>query len=573
MVVLVLSVYSYPALRTTIATRSFRLPPVTAPDEGLYLSISHLRQTSDKAIVNPYYHVPVPSPVSYLKFRLGPSLFGLLNDVLGHRIWLALLLWNLSCWLALCLAAMWLFDRFLPYRSIALVSVGIVLMTVFSFDGAWRQITAFFHGSQFWLSGDLPYIRPFSPQFAIPLLVCYVGLQIRALGGKHLATWGLMAVLQFAAFAALPYTTLIMAGTTAIAVIYFAFSRDRALSWSVLLGYLFVCGFSDLAFAMRGAGGLGLSFPDKGSLVRFQPALILPIIGKTWILIVSMVIAVIITKRLRPEIKWTIVGLGVTNAALAFGDAFLSERAFLMGNHIPYFYNATLVILVTFVVSAWIPNTERAIQSVRIVSIVITVACFGSGAMMAEGNRLSTLAYNREESDLAQWFARGQVSSNDLVITRFANAFYDNCEWIPLLSDAEVLYCRNAQLTLTPRQNEEIQRFREVLYLYLDGKDQDWVKTTTQFERYGLYGEVSSFHTPVERSERIAALRNRMLPLFESIEHRDPFVTGYFRRFRRVWILQNREEQHFSTSRLSSFLDITAEENTGTLLVTVATPK
>src|SRR5262245_45255265 len=72
----ILSIYSYPALRAGIATKTLRLPPVTAPDEGLYLSISDIQRDSAGRLVNPYYHLVVPSPVSYLKFRLGPSLFG-----------------------------------------------------------------------------------------------------------------------------------------------------------------------------------------------------------------------------------------------------------------------------------------------------------------------------------------------------------------------------------------------------------------------------------------------------------------------------------------------------------------
>jgi hypothetical protein len=144
---LILAIYSYPALRNTIATKTLRLPPVTAPDEGLYLSISDLQRDTAAAIVNPYYHVPVPSPVSYLKFRLGPSLFGELNRLLGHRTWYALFLWNLLCWLALCWAGFWLFRSFLPNPSISLVIAGVSLITLFSFEGVWREVAALIHMS------------------------------------------------------------------------------------------------------------------------------------------------------------------------------------------------------------------------------------------------------------------------------------------------------------------------------------------------------------------------------------------------------------------------------------------
>ena len=573
LVTLILSIYSYPTLRTTIATENLRLPPVTAPDEGLYLSISNLHRQSDGAIVNPYYHVAVPSPVSYLKFRLGPSLFGVLNHLLGERIWYALFIWNLLCWLALCLSAIWLFERFLPCPSVPLISAGAALITVFSFEGVWREITALIHGSPMWLSGGLPYIRPFSPQFAIPLLVLYVGLQIRALTEKSISAWVFMAALQFAAFAALPYTTLMMAGTTAIAVLYFALAHPRALPWRQLLGFVFVCGVSDLAFAMRGSSGFGLSFPNNGSLIRFQPALLSPAIGKTWVLIACLVVCAALSKKLRPGAKWTLVGLGITNIVLALGDAFLSERAFLMGNHIPYFYNSTLVILFVFVVSVWIPDTARGRRLTSIASLAIVVVCCGSGLILAEGNYKSNLTFNREQADLSRWLAQGQVAANDLVITRFSNSSYDDCEWIPLLSNAEVLYCRNAQLTLTAEQNRELQRFREVLYLYFDGKDHLWLENATQFEPYGLYGEISSFHTSAERSARIAALRREMQPFFEQIERRDPAITGLFHQFRRVWVIERRGDDGFQDQRLRTYMDIKRREDAGSLNVSMAEPK
>ena len=570
-VCIILSIYSYPALRSTIATKSLLLPPVTAPDEGLYLSISQLRETNNSAIVNPYYHVAVPVPVSYLKFRLGPILFGLLNRVLHYRIWWALFAWNLFCSLGLCLSAIWLFERFLPNFSTTIVAAGVTLITIFSFEGALHCVTALMHRSQALFPDNLPYIRPFSPQFVVPLIVCYVGLQIRALSRRSVSSWALMAVVQFVAFAALPYATIIMAGTTAVAALYFVFARFRELPWSILLSFLLVCGFLDLTFAMRGSGSFGLSFPGHTSVISFQPALLARSIGKTWILIAILVVIVATTKKLRPEIKWTLVGLGLTNIVFALGDAFVSERIFLLGVHIPYFYNSTLVILLMFIASAYMPNSGRALRFIRIGSLAIIVACFVLGFAMAEGNHVANLGFNLEQSDLAQWFARNEVSADDLVITQFSTTAYDDCEWVPLLSSAEVLYCRNAQLTLTAQQNRGVQRLREVLYLYFNGKDQQWLENATQFESYGLYGEISSFHTPAERLERIIFLRNEMRPYFKEVEDRAPSVTGFFRGFRRIWIVQKRDDPQFVNSRLGSYLDIKNRETAGTLIIAEAT--
>jgi len=134
---------------------------------------------------------------------------------------------------------------------------------------------------------------------------------------------------------------------------------------------------------------------------------------------------------------------------------------------------------------------------------------------MAHGNYKANLPYNVEQADLSNWFTRGQVSPNDLIITQFESSQYDDCEWIPLLSSAQGLYCRNAQVILTPDQNRDVQRLREVFYLYFDGKDHQWLETSSQFARTGLYGELNSFRTPEELAARIVALRQEMRPLFE----------------------------------------------------------
>lgn len=571
-IAIILVIYSYPAVRTALTTRCLRLPAVSAPDLGLYLSISKLEKSPDGALSNPYYHIRVPYAVSYLKFRSGPALFGLLNRLFEGRIWLTLFVWNLLWWFLLCLAAIWLFDRFLPSSSVALVLAGVCLLTLFSVEGFGRVFSAWTHLSPAWLVSWLPYIRPFAPQIIVPLLVCYLGIQIRALSGASLRVWSMMAFLQFAAFTAFPYATLMMAGTTAVAAIWYAFAGPRN-SWRVLLGFLLVCGFADIAFALHGSGGFRLSFPDQSSLIRFQPSLLGGLIGKLWFLTGVLVVAIALSRKLSPDVKWPLLGMGLTNMLFKLGDAFVTERVFFLSDHMGYFFQSTIIILFVFLVSAYIPRTAQALRLTRIACLAIVILCSVSGLLIAEGNYRTNLPYNLEQADLANWMERGKVSSNDLVITQFETTHYDDCEWIPLLSEAEVLYCRNAQLTLTPEQNREVQRFREVLYLYFDGKDHQWLESTTHFERYGFYGEVTSFRNREEQNARIMALRKEMLPFFDQIEHQDPSVQAFFRRFQRVWIIQNRENPAFVNERLGSYLGLKEQETDGSLVVTPAEPR
>jgi hypothetical protein len=114
-----------------------------------------------------------------------------------------------------------------------------------------------------------------------------------------------------------------------------------------------------------------------------------------------------------------------------------------------------------FLVSAHLPAAVRPLRLVRVAAVTVLVFCVAFGSLMAQANYKANLPYNLEQADLSNWFARGQVSAKDLILTQFETSRYDNCEWIPLLTDAEVLYCRNAQVILTPDQNRDVQRLRK----------------------------------------------------------------------------------------------------------------
>ena len=153
----------------------------------------------------------------------------------------------------------------MPRPTVELVLAGVALLMLFGVDEVGRFITAWIHLSPTWFSGGLPYIRPFTPQVILPLLLFYVGLQIRALSGKNLLVWGLMAFLQFVAFTAFPYATLIMAGTTAAAALWYIIALARYSAWRVVLCFFLVCFLADVAFALHGSGGFHFGFPDPDS--------------------------------------------------------------------------------------------------------------------------------------------------------------------------------------------------------------------------------------------------------------------------------------------------------------------
>ena len=168
----------------------------------------------------------------------------------------------------------------------------------------------------------------------------------------------------------------------------------------------------------------------------------------------------------------------------------------------------------------------------------------------------------------------GQVAADDLVISQ-----YDACGWVPFLTKAQVLFCRNAQAMLTPQQNRDLQRDREAWYLYFNGKDSEWLESVVsdpnsvhRLENYGMYGEVSSY-LGEQRTRQVAYVRGQLRPLLESIGRRDPAAVGFLRSFKRVWILQDKHAPVFVRDRLSDYMDIHSEETSGGLDILSATPK
>ena len=570
----VLAIYSYPALRTAVATQSMRLPAVSEPDLGLYLSISEIERQGDGTFVNPYYHIGVPANAGgYLKFRSGPVLFGFLNAMLGGRLWWTLFAWNLLWWGLLFITIIWFFERFLPKPPVGLPLVASTLLMLVSIEGLGRFIGALLNSSSMPFVGGLPYLRPFAPQVMMTLFVCYVGLQVWAMSDKTLTPWCLMALLQFVALTNFPFCTLMMAGISTVAVGWYLLHNRCKAAWIKVAGFALGCFLLDGAFVQHGFSRLGLGFTGSGALIKIQPSLVGKSIGKLWVLTALLVCLTALTRRLRPEIKWTLVGMGVSNILFVLGDAVVSESVFYVSQHIGYFYQPTIIILSIFLVSVYVPQAPSSDALVRVVLLTALGVSFVYALAMADGNYRLNYLYNSEQRDLAEWFAKNKVEASDLVVTQFSGLQYDACEWIPLLSKAEVLYCRNAQLTLTAEQNRDIQRYREVLYLYFEGKDSQWLQTHSDFERYGLYGELESYRKPEERAARVIEVRAEMLPFFDRVENSDPSVKAFFRTFRRVWIVQKREDKILSERRLVSYFDPVETDEQGILTITMAVPK
>lgn len=580
-IALILGIYSYPALRTTAVTGSRLLPPISAPDPSLYLNISTIKSGSAE-IVDPYYGVALPAArLGYLKFRLAFLMFGRLHQLLGGNLWWSMLVWNWLWWAALSVAVVWLFRQFLPDASPALVVMGLSLVMLFNFGVLQNQISAWLHPGSLRGFRDVvfPYIRSFFPQVPIPLVVVYLILQIRALQSNRLPYWVAMGLIQLIAFMIFPYAMLMMAGISLVSVIAFVWPgrwQNRPLPLTRALLFAFACGIADLFFVFHGNQTMRSGAPGQYALVHLQVSLLPHRIGGMWMILAALTAGLFFIRDLAPEIRWPIAGLALTNLFFLLGDAFFSETTLQVSHHAGYFVHTTASILFMFLMSAGIRRFHRFAPQLRWALMLCGMFLLINGALVAHATYLQFLPGNQELAQLANSLRSAQPQSDDLVVARSLNVD-DDCAWVSLLTPSHVLYCRNVQVLMSPEQNQQIQRFRQALYLYFTGKDPQWLEAilansnnTTELTRLTFLGQVTV--DAAGRQQGIDAVRKELIPRLETAEHQDPDATGFFSHYRRVLVIDNLDQPYFAESRLSSYLAIQQRQTVGRLLILTCTP-
>lgn len=576
-VLVVIAFYVYPTFRVRVQLGPMPLPPVFAPDLSMYLNLSDMPAAGEGQILNPYYRIPVPANgAGYLKFRVAWRLFGAFDRVLHDHVGLALLVWNVFWWALLCGMALWLFEHFLPGSSSTLSILGLGLLMVFHFALlktlalAWIQLPSLAGFSRV----ALPFIRAFIPVIPITLLVAYVGLQIKALQAKALRPWIAMALLQVLALAILPYATLMMAGLTAISVLFHIRTGEKQ-TWVTPIVYGVACALLDGAFV--GHSSLGF-YNHHASAVHFQPQLLPKLIGGDWLLMVGLTASIAASRKLPPAVRWTLVGLGTTNALLLLGDSVVPASTILLSHHSGHFVHTTFAILATFLLASALGGMPEKIWIRRSILALSLVLVFLTGALLALGTYQGTLAENREIIELARLEEKWKAEEGDLVIARSKDAD-DVCGWMVLLSKAPTLYCTDAEVMLTPQQNREIQRFREALYLYLTGSDSASLQRALAksdpsrlMYQLGYWAEATSFSAD-ERNDGIRAIQSELVPWLERVQSHDGMVNAFFRNSRRIIVVDDRRDPTFDAERLASFLRLEGQQQSGDLSLLFYTPR
>ena len=568
---LVLAIYSYPYLATSRTLHSRQVPFSFAADLSLYLNLGHLGSSHSQPALNPYYGTPMhPGLLGYLTFDLAFRVFGWLENIVGHNLWWTVLIWNWLWWVAICVGARWFFRLTLPEETSSLFWLGIILLFFFNFGVLKSLLVAWLHLPS--LGGfealSLPYIRVFFPQIPVALLLFYLALQIRVLRSSKWYDWAGMWVLQAVALAMFPYATLIMAGSTLVVALGCFPSLLPGARLKAIIPYGLACAAIDCMFLLhrtvRGTQDSQFSF------LRFRPSHIVDLAGGAVMLLLLLgLLTLILPPSGSREAKWTIVGLGASNALLMLADVVLAP-SLLMSSHGGYFLHGTVTLQITYLLFGLWMRFERFRPWMRPACLTAIVLVTVNGAMLAFGNYRSSLPQNREISELAQVAGSVQIDGGDLILAR-ADTVDDLCSWVPLLNRATVLFCRSAQYELSDSERRGFHRLRQAFYLYFTGKDARWVDgvisdpaALTAQDRLAFAGEINpSDHDTLDTGKH--EIMAELIPRLAEVENRQGPARDFFRPYARVLVVDHATHPIFVKYRLLAYLSIDSEKNVGDL--------
>jgi hypothetical protein len=577
LILFTLGAYSFPALATWAKTGYTGSPPILAPDTGFYTLVSQLAMRSHGPILNPYYGIEVPPNTAvHLRFRLAFQLFGVMDKLLGGHLWLALFVWNLFWWGLLCWIVIWLFERYLPNHSIPVVVFGFGFVLWFNAGLLKPLLLAWIHlpSLRGFETVGLAYARPFFPQLPVPLLLVYLGLQISLLRGQRFWTWAGMGLVQALAFAIFPYATLMMAGITLVATVWLVAARAQPVPWRGLIAFGTICATVDLLYLLHGAA---TDQPPTQSSFHLDFAVLPHLIGGMWILLGVLTLATALVRGLPAETKWPLVGVGLSNMALLLAEVFDSKLA--ISHHAGYFVHTTVGILLTFFLSAIFTRPWATHRSVRIALGVAIFLLAVNATLLTAATYRAFLPLNEQLAATTSLLQSIPVRADDLLIVpaKFAD---DTCEWVPLVSSAKVLFCRNAAGLLAPNQNNTVHRLREALYFYFTGTDSRHLEEITEDPnaveeemRDAYYGGGLTPFRKDAREGAIRAIRMELIPWMDGAEHQDPRLYDFLRRYSRILVVDNRGNPAFDRQRLESYLVIQKEVPAGELTVLFCNPK
>jgi hypothetical protein len=546
------------------------LPPIFGADFYSYLVLSRIFTLSGIPDHDPWYGVPIAAQFGHSTFRTAFVLFGFLRSALGSEL-LASVVWSVG-WSLLIACSLWLLLKaVLKNASGMWLFTGTSLLIFFNLTALALELAAWTHPFNSVLRKDLllPYVRMFFPQIAIPQLAFYFLSCMRAWEHNRPQDYAWMAAIQVSAFLTFPYASVFIALATATFLLLNLRTtayRSRFLGFASVAIVSLIADVTYVLFSGR-HGGSGAA--GAGSLLKLDFTQLRVDFGGTVVLL--LVLAAVLRMLRSREIGISVVlSLGLANALMLLADCVVDPR-YLVSHHAGYFAQMSLGLelcaLCWYLRKAVWPSVFR----VGVVAIAVMVLCNGVAASW--GSIQENAEANAKFSDFAAAMAGLHLNTEDLLIAP-AKYVDDASTIVPLMSNAHVLFMRNAEILLGA-SGQQVQTERQAIYLFLTGIDADWVSKALSGSKIPTavltLGEGFALHDPGKRDEISSQVRETLLPPLIALQHgaRPPLL----RQAHRILVLDDAASPAFDNSRINQLLAVGSDYESGRLRVRICTAR
>lgn len=561
------AIYASPWMDTPAQTRS-GLPAIFGADFYAYLNLSHVFTLAGVADHDPWYGVPIQPKFGHSTFRAAFAFFAAVRSLLGNDV-ITSTTWSI-CWSTLIACSLWLLLRALfEERSAIFLFAGTSLMIFFSISTLKINIVDWLHLLSGSIRNDLPlpFIRMFFPQIAIPLLAFYFLCCKKAWDHGRTRDYVFLFLIQIATFVSFPYGAVFMGLATLIFLLLSATKNElpkRVLQFAIF----------GVAALLADGLYLWLVLPHGGPAHRVQsapPLFHLDLtqlrtdFGGTVILLLTLA-AILLVVRHKSSSRLLIVSIGLGNALMLLADCLIDPR-FLVSHHAGYFVQISLGLELCAAL-CWAEEffSPRLFKPALVAASVFFVA---NGALASAAAIRANAETNSSLAGFARVITGLNLGSQDLVIAP-ARDVDDISTAVPLLTRAHVLYTPEAEILLGP-DAEKVVHERQAAYLFLSGRDANWVDSQlsnhllppvvlTPSQRFELQYQ----HRPDLMEQEI---RQNILPEVDALEN--GVTPSVFTSSRRVVILDDVEQPTFDDSHVNRLLAVSEDYKDGPIRVRV----
>ena len=561
-VLIVAFAYTLPSFENWRAMAWSPLPPWVSSDSYLYMTLARLDGVRGDETVNPWYGGTFRKhDVPYFQFDGTLKCFRLLRELTGNEA-TALVWWQAGLSLLTSVVLLFAFRDLLPSWTRLSALLGLAIFMFIDAQYVLSDLHAVVKPQSVLFVYGLPHSRLFYPQTCVPLVLLFIWTVERWFATEKMYWLISAAVAQFLALLVFPYAVLLCVGAAALAGIWMLVVERQRSSSLGILAVCVVCIAVDTMWVLWRIGGGGHSTPGG---LEIDPS------GFRWAPIYSYALilsAATLLSRVPWSLRATLVGCGLV-VILTPISAVIGARGLAV--HLEYLSSLVVGLLAAFVASVLIRDGRRRwpLATTAIASVAI-VGVLAAGMAIV----FRTIGFWRDanvsNAQLERTLRALRIGTGDLIVEpirgvkRSDRPAYWETSWIPLVSDAHVLYTSGADLVGTNRQ-ESSERL--ALFLHLIGEtsgsiDQELSRphaTKLQHFLAGFRRELSL--ESGKREQVLQDLRHELLPRLRSLETGTP--ARLLGRYRRVIVVDDIRYPVFDLSTLVRHLDVSGETRAG----------